>query len=57
MARDGREMIRWMSSHLNRRSFGKAIVTAYIARGQGRDRQWLIPCALFSGDSIQSTMV
>jgi hypothetical protein len=29
MARDGREMIRWMSSHLNRRPFGKALVTAY----------------------------
>jgi hypothetical protein len=41
MAHDGREMIRWMSSHLNRRAFGKAIVTAYIARDQGRDREYI----------------
>jgi hypothetical protein len=40
MAHDGREMIRWMSSHLNRRSFGKVLVTAYIARDQGRERQY-----------------
>jgi hypothetical protein len=41
MARDGREMIRWMSTHLNHRSFGKALVTAYIARDQGRERQYI----------------
>jgi hypothetical protein len=41
MAHDGREMIRWMSSHLNRGSFGKALVTAYIAQDQGRDRQYI----------------
>jgi hypothetical protein len=41
MAHDGREMIRWMSSHLNRRSCGKALITAYIARDQGRDRQYI----------------
>ena len=41
MASDGREMIRWMSSHLSRRSFGNALVTAYIARDQGRDRQYM----------------
>jgi hypothetical protein len=41
MARDGREMVRWMSSQLNRRSYGKALVTAYIARDQGRDRQYI----------------
>ena len=34
-------MVRWMSSHLNRRSHGKALVTAYIARDQGRDRQYI----------------
>ena len=44
MARDGREMIRWMSSRLNHRSFGKALVTAYIARDQGRDRQYIDVC-------------
>ena len=36
---DGREMIKWMSSHLNETSAGKALVTAYIARDQGKDRQ------------------
>ena len=41
MASDGREMARWMSSHLNRGSFGKSLVTAYIARDQGRDRQYI----------------
>ena len=41
MAHDGREMIRWMSSQLNRRSYGKALLTAYIARDQGRDRQYI----------------
>jgi hypothetical protein len=41
MALDGRKMIRWMSSDLNRRSFGKALVTAYVARDQGRDRQYI----------------
>jgi len=41
MAQDGREMIRWMSSQLNRRSSGKALVTAYIAHDQGRDRQYI----------------
>ena len=41
MAMDGREMIRWMSSQLNRRSYGKALITAYIARDQGRDRQYI----------------
>ena len=41
MAQDGREMIRWMSSHLNHRSSGKALVTAYTARDQGRDRQYI----------------
>ena len=34
-------MIRWMSSHLNRRSSGKVLVTAYIARDQGRERQYI----------------
>jgi len=41
MAHDGREMIRWMSSHLNRQPNGKALVTAYVARDQGRDRQYI----------------
>jgi hypothetical protein len=41
MERDGRELIRWMSSHLNRRPLGKALVTAYIARDRGRDRQYI----------------
>src|SRR5262249_44750057 len=40
-ARDGREMIRWISSHFNCRSFDKALVTAYIARDQGRERQYI----------------
>ena len=40
MAHDGRKMIRWMSSHLNRRPYGKALLTAYIARDRGRDRQY-----------------
>lgn len=41
MGLEGREMVRWMSSHLNRRQSGKSIVTAYIARDQGRDRQYI----------------
>lgn len=39
---DGRELIRYMSSHLNYRSYGKALVTAYIARDQCRDRQDIV---------------
>jgi len=41
MARDGREMVRWMSSHLNHRPFGKALMTAYVARDHGRERQYI----------------
>jgi hypothetical protein len=41
MARDGREMVRWMSSQLNERSSGKCLVTAYIANDQGRERQYI----------------
>jgi hypothetical protein len=41
MAHDGREMIRWMSSQLNHGPFGRALVTAYIARDQGRERQYM----------------
>jgi hypothetical protein len=41
MARDGRQMVRWMSSHLNERSSGKYLVTAYIANDQGKQRQYI----------------
>jgi hypothetical protein len=40
MAGDGREMTNWMASHLSETSQGKALMTAYIARDQGRDRQY-----------------
>jgi hypothetical protein len=40
MARDGREMTKWMSSHLNETSQGKGLMTAYIGRDQGRERQY-----------------
>jgi hypothetical protein len=40
MASDGREMIKWMASHLNENPLGKGLVTAYIAHDQGRDRQY-----------------
>ena len=41
MARDGREMVKWMSSHLNETPNLKGLVTAYIARDQGKERQYI----------------
>jgi hypothetical protein len=41
MPLSGRKLIRWMSSHLNHRRHGKALVTAYIAHDDGRDRQYI----------------
>lgn len=41
MARDGRQMVRWMSSHLNERLSGKCLVTAYTANDQGKERQYI----------------
>jgi tetratricopeptide (TPR) repeat protein len=41
MARDGRQMVRWMSSHLNHGLLGKTLITAYIAQDQGRERQYI----------------
>ena len=41
MVRDGREMVRWMKSQLNRRSQGKSLVTAYIAKDRSRERQYI----------------
>ncbi len=40
-AHDGRTMTKWMSSHLNVLASGKGVTTAYIARDQGRERQYL----------------
>jgi hypothetical protein len=40
MAREGRDMTKWMSSHLGETSLGKGLMTAYIARDQGRERQY-----------------
>jgi hypothetical protein len=36
----GRRFKRWMESHLNHRTTGKVLVTAYIAEDCGRDRQY-----------------
>jgi hypothetical protein len=41
MARDGRRMIKWMSSQLNGTVEQKALVTAYIAEDDGRERQYI----------------
>jgi hypothetical protein len=41
MMSDGREFIRWMSSHLNRGPLGTCLLTAYVARDQGRERQYM----------------
>jgi hypothetical protein len=41
MAREGREMIRWMSSHLSETARGMGLITAYIANDQGRERQYM----------------
>jgi hypothetical protein len=40
-AAQGREITRWMSSHLNEHAEGKTLVTAYIARDNGIERQYL----------------
>jgi hypothetical protein len=41
MTRDGRTMIKWMSSHLSETSRGAGLVSAYIARDGGRERQYM----------------
>src|SRR5215470_808384 len=41
MAREGRLMIRWMSSHLSVTSRGPGLMTAFVGRDQGRDRQYM----------------
>lgn len=41
MALDGREMVKWMSSHLNDTPNLKGLVTAYIACDQGTERQYI----------------
>jgi hypothetical protein len=41
VAHGGREMIKWMSSHLSETSLGKGLMSGYIARDQGRERQYI----------------
>jgi hypothetical protein len=41
MMSDGREFIRWMSSHLSRGPLGKCLTTAYVGKDQGRERQYI----------------
>jgi len=38
---DGMQMVRWMSSHLNKVANLKGLVTAYIVRDQGKERQYM----------------
>jgi hypothetical protein len=39
-SRSGREMTKWMSPHLSETSLGKGLMSGYIARDQGRERQY-----------------
>jgi hypothetical protein len=41
MANDGRTLIKWMASHLSETSLGKGLMAGYIARDQGRERQYI----------------
>jgi len=41
METDGRQFKRWMQSHLNHRTTGKALVSAYVGEDRGRDRQYI----------------
>ncbi len=41
MSHDGRTMVNWMSSHLSETSSGAGLMSAYIARDSGRERQYM----------------
>src|SRR5258708_29969707 len=45
-------LIRWMSSQLNRRSFGKALGTAYIARHQKAEIASILMSASGRGNAM-----
>jgi hypothetical protein len=41
LAADGMQVVRWMSSHLNEVASLKGLVTAYIVKDQGKERQYV----------------
>jgi hypothetical protein len=41
LSADGMVMIQWMSSQLNQSDHFKGLVTAYVARDQGKERQFI----------------
>jgi hypothetical protein len=41
LSADGMEMIQWMSSQLNQSDHFKGLVTAYVVRDQGKERQFI----------------